>query len=750
MKPKPSTGFEVERIPLAMCSARRWLNWKPVERDGKWTKVPCDGSGSPVDATDPSNGRPFTESRDAADAVGGLGIGFMLGGGWLGVDLDGVVDPSTGKITDPDVEAWLASTESYVETTPSKTGLHVIFEGVEIPAWSQNRRGFVEVYADKRFFTVTGDARFVDREVLADQAAVDALCDTWLRKDKPTPTAGAKRKRNPDASADDFAVACDLVRKGTPRRDAEAKLREKMISEGRGEKSDRDDYVPRTIDAAERAVAADPTPPGAKTADKLVSLALDRFELGRTASRETFAVENDGANVAIRLAGSAMKSTLAHLYFDEHARVAGSAAIEDALGVLRGQAMKSEPRDLAIRYARHGEAIVVDLGRVDGKCVLVDRDGWRTLDRSPILFERTDLVGELPIPVEGGNVDEFRGLLNVGDDDFDALVGWSVAAMIPEIGHPILLLGGGQGTGKTTAARMIVGSFDPSAAPTRSQPRDSDQYAVTIASCWSSLFDNVSTIPEWWSDALCKTVTGDAWVRRKLYTDGELSVASFRRVVALTSIDAGSMRGDLADRLVLVELEKIDDGNRRSETEILDRHREMHPRLLGALCTLLGGVLRTIGDVRLDQLPRMADFARVLAALDAVRGTRSLATYLGQRERLADDVVDGDTVGTAIREFMSIPGRSWSGTMKELLAEITPDDNPPRDFPKTPRRLSSCLKRLAPALGELGIFVHPPRGKTDKTRTWRVEAASTAQTAQPPESPAEHVGSGDEAWAIPY
>lgn len=731
MKPKPSTSFDAERIPLAMREAPRWVCWRAAMRDGKWTKEPVNArTGGNAKANDPTTWCTFDEAERAATADHGLGIGFMLGDGWLGVDLDGVVDPATGKITDPEVEAWLATTESYVETTPSKTGLHVIFKGVGIPAWSQNRRGFVEVYADKRFFTVTGHALFTDRDVLADQAAVDALCDKWLRRDKPKPPspAGAKRKRNPDASADDYSLACELARKGTPRAEIEAKLAEKMIAEGRGDKAARADYVPRTVDAAERAVEADPTPPGTKTADKLVVLALDRFELGRTPKGETFAVEKTGANVAIRLDGSAMKSTLASLYFDEHASVAGSAALEDALGVLRGQAMKTEPRELAIRYGRDGDKIVVDLGRVDGKAVEIDAAGWRVVDRSPILFERTELVGELPIPVEGGTVEELRELLNVGDDDFDVLVGWIVAAMIPEIAHPILMLGGGQGTGKTTAATMIVGVLDASDAPTRTQPRDPESYALSVAGSWATVFDNVSKIPEWQSDALCKTVTGDAFTKRKLYADRELSVVSFRRVVAITTIDAGALRGDLADRIVLVELDKIDKTSRRSESEIKARFEELRPRILGAFLGLVSKTLAALPRVHLKELPRMADFAKVLDALDMELGTDRLATYLGQGERLADDVVEGDSVGTAIRSFIESRS-SWSGTMKELLEAIKPED-PPRDFPN-PRGLASRVKRLAPALEAIGVFVHPP-GKTDKTRTWGI---FTAQTAQPPENP---------------
>jgi hypothetical protein len=316
--------------------------------------------------------------------------------------------------------------------------------------------------------------------------------------------------------------------------------------------------------------------------------------------------------------------------------------------------------------------------------------------------------------------------------------------MIPEIAHPILLLGGGQGTGKTTAARFIVGVLDASDAPTRTQPSDPETYALTIAASWTTVFDNVSTIREWLSDALCKTVTGDAFTKRKLYADRELSVVSFRRVVAITSIDAGSLKGDLSERLVDVELDKIDKSTRSSETEIEERYRGLRPRLFGAFCELLSRVLSALPSVKLDELPRMADFARVLAAVDGVRGTRSLETYLGQGDRLAEDVVEGDSVGTAIRGFMANRS-SWSGTMQDLLAEITPDE-PGRDFPKTPRKLGSRLKRLAPALEAVGVFVHQP-GKTDKTRRWGI---LTARTAQPPETRTDDAEKAVDPRAIPF
>jgi len=209
-------------------------------------------------------------------------------------------------------------------------------------------------------------------------------------------------------------------------------------------------------------------------------------------------------------------------------------------------------------------------------------------------------------------------------------------------------------------------------------------------------------------------------------------------------MDAAALKGDLGERVVLVELDKIDKTSRRSESEIKARFEELRPRILGAFLTLLSKTLAALPRVHLKEYPRMADFAKVLDALDMELGTERLATYLGQGERLADDVVEGDSVGTAIRSFME--NRSdWSGTMKELLEAIKPED-PPRDFPKSPRKLASRVKRLAPVLEAIGVFVHPP-GKTDKTRTWGI---LTAQTAQPPETRTDDGENGVDPRAIPF
>lgn len=85
--------------------------------------------------------------------------------------------------------------------------------------------------------------------------------------------------------------------------------------------------------------------------------------------------------------------------------------------------------------------------------------------------------------------------------------------------------------------------------------------------------DNVSVIAPWFSDALCRAVTGDAMPRRRLYTDSDAVILRFRRAIVLNGIDLGAMRGDLADRVLLIELERITKEKRREDKRLCGRRR---------------------------------------------------------------------------------------------------------------------------------------------------------------------------------
>jgi len=482
------------------------------------------------------------------------------------------------------------------------------------------------------------------------------------------------------------------------------------------------------------------------TADALVELALYTYRLGVTNAGEAFAVERDGPAVAMMFRGgaSAFRAKLSRAYRAATGKTPNASALADALVALEGQAMDADPEPVSLRLAEYetdaGDGVVLDLGDSSGRAAVVSGDGVMVETVSPVLFRRTALTGALPEPA--GDIDtpdtlaKLRDLLNVGDDAWPLVVGWLVASCIPGIPHPVLMLGGEQGTGKSTAARLIVGLVDPSPALLRSEPRDPEAWAMAAAGSWAVVIDNVSRISGWWSDAICKAVTGDGWVRRKLYTDSDVAVLSFRRCVVLTSIDAGALRGDLGDRLLLVDLECIDERQRMTEAELDRRYKAAQPHLLAGLLWAVSRTLAALPGVMLDTMPRMADFARVLAAVDRscpeLTGGRALELFIGQRDRIAEDVIESDPLAVAIVALVDKHDGSWIGTAGDLHAAITPE-KPPKGWPKTGRGVVGPLKRITPALRQVGIEVSKPEARTSRGQTYTLERMRTkpSQQSQP-------------------
>jgi hypothetical protein len=460
-------------------------------------------------------------------------------------------------------------------------------------------------------------------------------------------------------------------------------------------------------------------------AGRLVALALARFRLVQGDDGRLYAVAHDGPAIAYSLRGThGLRGVLADLYYDLHGQPAGGSAMTDALAVIEARAARAEREPVALRVGSTGpRALALDLGTPDGRCVLVDGTGWRLIDRPPVLLRRSVLTGPLPVPTRAGSLDPLAELLNVDEAGFRLIVGWLVAALVQEIPHPILALVGEQGTAKSTAARLVVSLIDPSPAPLRTPPREMRSWAAAASASWIVALDNVSTIPPWLSDTLCKAVTGDGIVERALHTDDDLNILAFRRCVALTSIDAGKLSGDLAERLVTVELDVIAPERRRPDAEVANAYEREQPGLLGALLDLVVQVLAELPRVQLAELPRMADFARILGALDATQGWSTLTDYLRAAEDAGRAVLDGDPVADAVIALVDEHG-SWAGTAGELLARITPDPRPP-GWPRTPQVVSGTLKRLAPALRASGGLVveFPPRGQT---RTIVLRAATTS------------------------
>ena len=173
----------------------------------------------------------------------------------------------------------------------------------------------------------------------------------------------------------------------------------------------------------------------------------------------------------------------------------------------------------------------------------------------------------------------------------------------------MLIINGEQGSAKSTTARVLSALVDPSVAPTRAAPKDERDLAVAADNNHLLSFDNISTMPGWRSDALCRLATGGGFATRKLHSDRDEIITDAARPMLLNGINDLGARSDLSDRALTITLPAISEEVRRTEAEFWADFEAARAGILGALYDAVSCALRRQGEVELPRKLRMADFA---------------------------------------------------------------------------------------------------------------------------------------------
>lgn len=136
-------------VPAELRELRQWVCWRTETRNGKPTKVPhCAYAPLNRAAVDrPRSWSTFDVALERAHLFDGIGFVFTRDDPYCGCDLDDLGDD----------DAWMvmAALGSYTERSPSGRGAHV-FVRATLPGGRGRKRGGIELYDRRRFFTVTG------------------------------------------------------------------------------------------------------------------------------------------------------------------------------------------------------------------------------------------------------------------------------------------------------------------------------------------------------------------------------------------------------------------------------------------------------------------------------------------------------------------------------------------------------------------------------------------------------------------
>ena len=452
-----------------------------------------------------------------------------------------------------------------------------------------------------------------------------------------------------------------------------------------------------------------------KQADILVAEAKSA-SLFHTPDGEEFAdIVVGGRRETHRIRGAKFRQWLRHQYFLRRGSGCNSEALQVAVETLAAFAQfKGEERDVHCRIAEHDGAIFIDMGDKTWRAIEVTKLRWKVVDEPPVRFRRSPSTRALPVPVGGGSIKVLREFANLkkidgngggtkADAEFVVLTGHILAAMRPNASYPICCLLGEHGTCKSTLSTIISRLIDPRLPEQRSPPTSEEDLIVAATGAHALCYDNISTLPDWLSDAFCRLSTGGGTGKRRLYSDNDEILFHGRRPIFLTGIEDYPQRPDLVDRANIFGLEVVQEGKRLSDSELQLKFSKSAPAILGALLDGLVAGLRYLPEVKIGDKPRMADF--VLWAEASTRAYWPAGTFIeAYRKNQAASVelvLEASAVGSAVVRFME--GRhEWRGPTTELLDKLTAlvgeRAAKEREWPKRPNTLSGKLRRAAPTL----------------------------------------------------
>jgi hypothetical protein len=424
---------------------------------------------------------------------------------------------------------------------------------------------------------------------------------------------------------------------------------------------------------------------------------------------------------------------LARRFFEEKGGAPSSEALQSALNVIEANAQFDAPERLVhIRVGGLDRRLYLDLGDDTWRAVEIDAAGWRLIDNPPVRFRRAAGMKPMPIPESGGSVEALRSFLNVQSDaDFVLVVAWALACLRNHGPYPVIVLSGEQGSAKSTFSAILRALLDPNTAPLRALPREDHDLFIGASNGHVLAFDNVSGLPAWISDTLCRLATGGGFAVRQLYTDQDEVLFDAARPVILNGIEDIVTRPDLADRAVFLTLEPIPEERRRPEAELWAAFEAERPRILGVLLDTVVQGLKRLPETRLEKLPRMADFALWATACEtALWPTGTFwSAYCGNRDEAVESVIDADPVATAVRAVMATR-TEWTGTASDLLGALAEAAGErvakSKTWPDSPRALAGRLRRAATFLRKIGIEISFRREGRARTRIVRITAAAPA------------------------
>lgn len=283
----------------------------------------------------------------------------------------------------------------------------------------------------------------------------------------------------------------------------------------------------------------------------------------------------------------------------------------------------------------------------------------------------------------------------------------------PDTAYPILVIYGGQGTGKSTFCKRIIRALlDPRAAKIKSFPTKKENLAIALQNEFTSIYDNMRSLTKSWSDYLCIVATYGVEEKRKLYSDGDSVKFDLHGSLVLNGIHDFIEEPDLASRSIYISMKQLSAEQRVNGKAMLQSLEGELSEIYTGLLELLAKILDVLPTVSIKKAGRLNEFSRFLAAFEVV--TKAPEGYLqnlylkNQQESALESLYLNKLAKPLIQlaQKAGVQGKKYTPTeLYEELVRVTPFHEQKGEFPENPIQFGLRVDGLMSSLGMAGIRV---------------------------------------------
>ncbi len=484
-------------------------------------------------------------------------------------------------------------------------------------------------------------------------------------------------------------------------------------------------------------------------ADDAYNLSAELCDFYKDQNGDTFLVSfvDDNYDLKYLSDSDITKKFLRQLFFECYNSTIKNAAVQTAYETIAANA--DSCADLMPVYTRvgtHENMIYYDLCNSDGEIIAISDTGCTKLlsnEVKEMFFRRNDMMQKQVEPIQN----EKYSLLDFIDDSFNVsedlkllLAVYICVAFVPLIDHPILIVEGEKGAGKTTCLKHIGKIINPTKKDILALPSKQSDLITSLNNNYFAPYDNIGKISDEFANVFCQASTGGTMTRRKLFTDNTEFPIDFKRLVALNGIDMGIAQSDLLDRAILIRLERFDKNGFLPLSLIEKRFNKHLPYALGDIFSLLSKALKKLPTITLNHYGRMGDFTlygyAVAEAIKEGYGEKFLNEYRNNQKLSTNAVIEENPLLEAI-EFFAEKNTYWRGSATDLLKQLNQSLKDKYGginyslIREKPNAMSRKLKTYTHELKEMGIDVKIARSKDRYIEIRKIDASVPTKPTMP-------------------